>query len=64
MRNTINLFPVSLETNELNLNILADIAMLHSSDVISVLQGETISIATRRKLAKGIKIEIGKQFVN
>jgi len=64
LRGTINLFPVSLEINELNLNILADIAMCHKSDVVSSLQGETISMVTRRKLPKGKKITIGKNYFN
>ena len=62
MRGTVNILPVSLEINELNVNILADIAMCHKSDVISSLQGETISIATRRKLSKGNKIKIGRNY--
>ena len=64
LRGTINLFPVSLEINELNLNILADIAMCHSSDVVSSLQGETISMVTKRTLSKGKKITIGKDYFN
>ena len=64
MRGTINVFPVSLEINEMNLNIMADLAMCHKSDVVSSLQGETISIATRRKLSRGKKIKIGHGYIN
>ena len=63
-RRTINVFPVSLDINELNVNILIDIAMLHGSDVVSALKGETISIAVRRKLKKGKSISIDKNGIN
>jgi hypothetical protein len=63
-RRTINIFPVSLDINELNVNILIDFAMLHGSDVVSSLKGETISIAVRRKLKKGQKISIDKNGIN
>jgi hypothetical protein len=63
-RRTINVFPVSLDINELNVNILIDFAMLHGSDVVSSLKGETISIAIRRKLKKGQKISIDKNGIN
>jgi len=63
-RRTINVFPVSLDINELNVNILIDFAMLHGSDVVSSLKGETISIAVRRKLKKGKKISIDKNGIN
>ena len=63
-RRTINVFPVSLDINELNVNILIDIAMLHGSDVINSLKGETISIAVRRKLKKGLKINIDKRSIS
>jgi hypothetical protein len=63
-RKTINVFPVSLDTNELNVNILIDIAMLHGSDVVSALKGETISIAVRRSLKKAKNIHIDKNSIS
>jgi hypothetical protein len=63
-RGTINVFPVSLDINELNVNILVDFAMLHGSDVVSSLKGETISIAVRRKLKRGKKISIDRRGIN
>jgi hypothetical protein len=61
-RKTINVLPVSLEINELNINILADIAMCHnsSSDMVSHLKGDTISKAVRNKLKKGKSISVKK----
>jgi len=61
MRGTINVLPISLESNELNINLLADIAACHGSDVVSHLKGETISMAVRRQLAKGKKISVNQQ---
>tara|TARA_B100000214_G_C23974250_1_gene631872 strand:+ start:10442 stop:11758 length:1317 start_codon:yes stop_codon:yes gene_type:complete len=63
-RGTINVFPVSLDINELNVNILVDIAMLHNSDVVNSLKGETISIVVRRKLKKGRQIVIDKNTIS
>ena len=55
-RGTINLMPISLDTNELNINIIADIAKCHNADVVNSLMGDTISIAVRRKLSTGSHI--------
>jgi hypothetical protein len=62
MRGTINIMPISLEINELNLNILSDVAKCHESDIVNSLMGETISIAVRRKLEKGKKIIVGNGY--
>lgn len=56
LRGTINLFPISLETNELNVNILADFAACLDDGVISYLEGINISTAVRRELKKGKKL--------
>jgi hypothetical protein len=58
LRGTINLFPISLETNELNVNILADFAACLDGDVVSYLTGTNISTAVRRDLKKANKIII------
>jgi hypothetical protein len=55
-RGTINLMPISLDTNELNVNIIADIAKCHKGEVVNSLMGDTISIAVRRKLSTGSHI--------
>jgi len=55
-RGTINLMPISLDTNELNINIIADIAKCHNGEVVNSLMGDTISIAVRRKLPTGSHI--------
>ncbi len=58
LRGTINLFPISLETNELNVNILADFAACLDDGVISYLEGTNISTAVRRELKKAKKLII------
>ena len=58
LRRTIKVFPISLETNELNINVLVDVAACLDSDVLSHLSGINISTAVRRDLKKGKKIVI------
>ena len=41
-------FPLSFEFNESNLNFMNDIAVVHNSDIISSLSGQTISQAVRK----------------
>jgi hypothetical protein len=58
LRGTINIMPISLDINELNVNILADIAVCHNSDIVTHLKGDTISAAVRRSLSTGNKITV------
>jgi hypothetical protein len=52
-------FPLSFEFNESNLNFMNDIAVVHNSDIISSLSGQTISQAVRKNnYKKGIKISV------
>tara|TARA_B100000674_G_scaffold423459_1_gene376105 strand:+ start:1100 stop:2377 length:1278 start_codon:yes stop_codon:yes gene_type:complete len=53
-------FPISLERNEENLNILNDIAILHNSDIISIHNGDTISKSFIRGIPVGKSINIKK----
>lgn len=57
-RGTINIFPVCLKVNEENVNILNDIAACLEGDIVSALNGDTISISVRRELKKGKYIKI------
>ena len=50
------IMPISMSINEKTINILNDIAMIHSSDVISSLKGQTISQEMRKTLSVGKKI--------
>ena len=47
------IFPVSMTINEDTINILSDIALLHKSEVISSLKGQTISQEMRKELKVG-----------
>lgn len=47
------IFPVSMKVTEDTINIMNDIALLHSSDIISSLKGQTISQEMRKELKKG-----------
>jgi hypothetical protein len=60
-RKTIDVLPISLETNEENVNILNDIASCLDSDVISALKGDLISVEVRRELSVGKKIRINRK---
>jgi len=53
--------PVVINFNEETVNILNDIAVLHSDDVISALKGQTISQAVRKELKKGKRITFYKE---
>ena len=55
-RGITEVFPVSINLNEDSINILNDIAVLHQSEVISSLKGQTISQATRKELSVGKSI--------
>lgn len=52
-RSITQIFPVSMSINEDTINILNDIALLHKSDVISSMKGQTISQELRKELKKG-----------
>lgn len=49
--------PVSFETNELTLNILNDIAVVHNSSIVSAHLGQTISQEVRKDLPTGKSIQ-------
>jgi len=59
-RNTINVMPICLKTNEENVNALNDIASCHDGKIISALHGDTISSAVKRELMVGRKISVKK----
>jgi hypothetical protein len=63
-RGTINIFPVCLKVNEANVNILNDIATCLESDIVSALNGDTISISVRRELKKGEHIKITNDTIS
>ena len=60
-RGITQVFPFSMNINEDTINILNDIAMLHNSDVISYLKGQTISQEMRKKLKKGRFISFNRK---
>ena len=51
-----NIMPVCIEFDENTINILNDIAILHNSDIVSSLKGETISQSVRKELSVGKSI--------
>lgn len=51
-------YPISFEYIEENLNILNDIAVIHKADVISSLKGQTISSSISKEITVGKKIFI------
>jgi hypothetical protein len=53
--------PISLMTNEENVNILNDIASCLDNDIISSLKGDVISVEVRRELSIGEKIRINNK---
>lgn len=64
-RGITKVYPIDIKFNESAINILNDIAVVHSDDVVSSFKGQTISQAVRKKLKKGknIKIENNKFVV-
>ncbi len=60
-RNTIDVLPISLETNEENVNILNDIASCLGADIITALKGDVISVEVRRDLKIGEKIRVNEK---
>ena len=59
-RKTINVFPIILKVNEENVNILNDIAACLGANIVSALQGDTISQRVNQKLDIGNNIKINK----
>lgn len=57
------IFPVVMGLDNETANILNDIAVLHKSDVISALKGQTISQAVRNNLSEGKKITFFKDGI-
>ena len=57
-RGITEIFPVSINLNEDAINILNDIAVIHQSEVISSLKGQTISQAARKELSVGKTITL------
>ena len=47
------ILPVSMKVTEETINIMNDIALLHKSDIISSLKGQTISQEMRKELKQG-----------
>lgn len=60
-RKTIDVIPISLESNEENVNVLNDIAACLNSDIVSALKGDVISVEVRRDLKIGEKIRISNK---
>jgi hypothetical protein len=50
MRGTLNVFPICLDVNEENVNILNDIAACLDGNIVSALKGDTISKSVRNNL--------------
>lgn len=55
------IFPVSMTIKEDTVNILSDLAMLHKSEVISSLKGQTISQEMRKELKVGEYISFTRE---
>lgn len=55
------IFPVSMKVNEDTINIMNDIALLHNSDIISSLKGQTISQEMRKELKTGNTITFTRE---
>lgn len=53
-------FPVSMKITEETINILNDIAVIHNSDIISSMKGQTISQEMRKELSIGKSILLGR----
>jgi len=54
------IFPVSMSISEDTINILNDIAILHRSDIISSMKGQTISQEMRKELKIGNSITFSR----
>jgi hypothetical protein len=54
------IFPVSMSISEDTINILNDIAILHRSDIISSMKGQTISQEMRKELKIGNSITFNR----
>ena len=54
-RGITKIFPISMTFDESSINILNDIALIHDSEIISALKGQTISQEMRKSLSIGKK---------
>ena len=52
------IFPIDIEFSEDTVNLLPDIALVHNSDIVSCLKGQTISQEIRRSLKTGVSMKI------
>ena len=57
-RGITKIFPISMTFDESSINILNDIALIHDSEIISALKGQTISQEMRKSLSIGKSISI------
>jgi len=55
------IFPVSMSISEDTINVLNDIALLHKSDIISSMKGQTISQEMRKELKIGKSISFNRK---
>ncbi len=62
-RNTLNVYPVCLEINEENVNVLSDIASILNVEIVSSLKGDTISQAVKEDLKIRKDITLGKHGI-
>ena len=58
------IIPISIKFSEETANILADIAAIHSSDIVTSLKGETISQAVRNSLQSGKSLTIYREKIS
>lgn len=59
-RGITKIFPISMTFDESSINILNDIALVHDSEIISALKGQTISQEMRKSLSIGKSISISR----
>ena len=62
-RSTIRVYPVSLDINEENVNILNDIAAILGLDIVSSTKGDVISVEMRKDLPVRNGIKISKKGI-
>ena len=62
-RGTIKVYPVSLDIDEENVNILSDISAILSTDIVSSTKGDIISVEMKKDLPIRRTLEIRKQGI-
>jgi len=62
-RGTINLYPVSLNIDEENVNILSDISSILNVEVVSATKGDVISVELRKDMPIRSEMEISKRGI-